>query len=168
MVEPGETFWVRKGRIVLALKSGITLMRTRPELLPRFSTATRTRAARRPLSCRLPRRPACSPPPTCHQLLPRRTADLEPYSPWPGGVCEASSRQFRNRTIPADAAQARRTHRVCQWSSGRRPKTNGSRGFWSGEEQFQRSARLGAGSQHTAAVAGSPVRRLADVRIEDR
>src|SRR5271157_2561528 len=154
MVEPGETFWVRKGRIVLALKSGITLMRTRPELLPRFSTATRTRAARRP--------------PTCHQLLPRRTADLEPYSPWPGGVCEASSRQFRNRTIPADAAQARRTHRVCQWSSGRRPKTNGSRGSWSGEEQFQRSARLGAGSQHTAAVAGSPVRRLADVRIEDR
>src|SRR5271157_47855 len=52
MVESGETFWVRKGRIVLALKSGITLMRTRPELLPRFSTATRTRAARRPLSWR--------------------------------------------------------------------------------------------------------------------
>ena len=37
-------------------------MRTRPEALPRFSTATRIRAARRPLSCRLPRRPACSPP----------------------------------------------------------------------------------------------------------
>ena len=48
--------------IVAALKSGITLMRTRPEAWPRFSTATRTRAARRSLSCRLPRSPACSPP----------------------------------------------------------------------------------------------------------
>jgi hypothetical protein len=57
----GATFWVRKGMMVLALKSGITCIRTRPEALPRFSTATRTSAARRPLSCRLPRRPACSP-----------------------------------------------------------------------------------------------------------
>src|SRR5216683_2865546 len=55
-------FSVRNGIIVAALKSGITLMRARPEALPRFSTATRTRAARRFLSCRLPRRPACSPP----------------------------------------------------------------------------------------------------------
>ncbi len=37
-------------------------MRSRPEALPRFSTATNTRAARRPLSCRLPRRPAWVPP----------------------------------------------------------------------------------------------------------
>src|SRR5215471_6984461 len=58
MVEPGETFWWRKGRMVLPLKSGITFIRTRPEPLPRLSTATRTSAARRPLSCRLPRRPA--------------------------------------------------------------------------------------------------------------
>src|SRR5271169_3763631 len=62
MVEPGETFWWRKEMMVLPLKSGITFMRTRPEPLPRLSTATRTSAARRPLSCRLPRRPACSPP----------------------------------------------------------------------------------------------------------
>src|SRR6516162_6063542 len=62
MVEPGAMFLVRNGIIVAALKSGITLMRARPEALPRFSTATRTRAARRFLSCRLPRRPACSPP----------------------------------------------------------------------------------------------------------
>src|ERR1035437_4608893 len=54
MVEPGATFRVSTGMIVLALKSGITFMRTRPEAGPRFSTATRTRAARRFLSCRLP------------------------------------------------------------------------------------------------------------------
>jgi hypothetical protein len=62
MVEPEATFRVRTGIIVAALKSGITLMRARPEAFPRFSTATKTRAARRFLSCRLPRRPACSPP----------------------------------------------------------------------------------------------------------
>src|SRR5215469_18792795 len=62
MVEPGAMFLVRNGIIVAALKSGITLIRTRPEAWPRFSTATRTRAARRSLSCRLPRSPACSPP----------------------------------------------------------------------------------------------------------
>ena len=45
-----------------ALKSGITFMRTRPEARPRLSTATRTRAARRCLSWRLPCSPACSPP----------------------------------------------------------------------------------------------------------
>ena len=32
------------------MKSGITAMRRRPEAFPRFSTATRTSAARRPLS----------------------------------------------------------------------------------------------------------------------
>ena len=36
--------------MVLALKSGIIFIRTRPEPLPRLSTATRTSAARRPLS----------------------------------------------------------------------------------------------------------------------
>src|SRR4029434_4474593 len=36
--------------------------RSRPEALPRFSTATNTRAARRPLSSRLPRKPAWVPP----------------------------------------------------------------------------------------------------------
>lgn len=35
--------------MVLDLKSGITFIRTRPEALSRFSTATRTSAARRPL-----------------------------------------------------------------------------------------------------------------------
>ena len=39
-------------------ESGITVMRRRPEALLRFSTATKTSAARRPLSCRLPRSPA--------------------------------------------------------------------------------------------------------------
>ena len=34
--------------------------------------------------------------------------------------------------------------------------------------ESRRSARLGAGSQHTVAVAGLPIRRLADVRIEGR
>jgi hypothetical protein len=43
-------------------KSGITVMRVRPDARPRFSTATMTRAAFRPLSWRLPRRPACVPP----------------------------------------------------------------------------------------------------------
>src|SRR3981081_1786697 len=62
MVEPRATFQVSRGTIVLVLKSGITFMRARPEARPRFSTATRTRAARRFLSCRLPRSPACSPP----------------------------------------------------------------------------------------------------------
>ena len=47
---------------VVALKSGITAMRIRPEVWPRFSTATSTRAARRPLSWRLPRSPAWEPP----------------------------------------------------------------------------------------------------------
>lgn len=36
--------------------------RTGSNAFPRFSTAARTRATRRALSCRLPRRPACSPP----------------------------------------------------------------------------------------------------------
>src|SRR5882724_3033942 len=126
MVEPGETFWVRKEMIVLALKSGITFMRTRPELLPRFSTATRTRAARRPLVVGfLGDRPA-RPQPTSHQLRPRREAAPASHSPWPDGVCEASSRQFRNRTDRADAAQARRTHHACRWSSDTSPKTNAS------------------------------------------
>ena len=71
--------------MVLALKSGITFIRTRPEPLPRFSTATRTSAARRPLSAgsfrgdRLARRQ-----PTFHQLLLRHAAAPELHSPWPG------------------------------------------------------------------------------------
>ena len=41
--------WI-KPLSVVALKSGITAIRSRPDALPRFSTATKTRAARRPLS----------------------------------------------------------------------------------------------------------------------
>ena len=44
------------------LKSGMTAMRARPVARPRFSTATKTRAALRPCSCRLPRKPAWVPP----------------------------------------------------------------------------------------------------------
>jgi hypothetical protein len=62
MVEPGATFCVMKPLIVVALKSGMTAIRVRPEALPRFSTATTTSAARRPLSWRLPRSPAWVPP----------------------------------------------------------------------------------------------------------
>jgi len=40
-------------------------MRARPEALPRFSTATRTRAARRFLSCRLPRETGLFPANPC-------------------------------------------------------------------------------------------------------
>src|SRR3984893_4418392 len=60
--EPGATFCVMKLLIVVALKSGMTAIRVRPEALPRFSTATTTSAARRPLSWRLPRSPAWVPP----------------------------------------------------------------------------------------------------------
>ncbi len=51
-----------EGLIVVALKSGMTAIRVRPEALPRFSTATTTSAARHPLSWRLPRIPAWVPP----------------------------------------------------------------------------------------------------------
>src|SRR6516225_6501482 len=104
MVEPGETFWTRKGTIVLVLKSGITLMRTRPEPLPRFSTATRTRAARRPLSCRLPRRPACSPP--THVWMPQTPSGCSAV-----GLCRFRWAHFRYETpqIGDHAAGARRT-----------------------------------------------------------
>ncbi len=47
---------------VLLLKFGMTSMRARPVARPRFSTAARTRAAFRPRSCRLPRKPAWGPP----------------------------------------------------------------------------------------------------------
>src|SRR5712691_8637323 len=57
MVEPGATFCVMKRLIVVARKSGMTAIRVRPEALPRFSTATTTSAAWRPLSWRLPRIP---------------------------------------------------------------------------------------------------------------
>jgi hypothetical protein len=43
---------------VVVLKSGITAIRSRPDTVPRFSTATITKAARRPRNWRLPRRPA--------------------------------------------------------------------------------------------------------------
>src|SRR5260370_109938 len=46
MVEPGATFCVMKRLIVVALKSGMTAIRVRPEALPRFSTTTTTSAAR--------------------------------------------------------------------------------------------------------------------------
>src|SRR5260370_38494873 len=52
MVELGEMFWLRNEMMVLPLKSWITFILRRPDPLPRFSTATRTSAARRPLSCR--------------------------------------------------------------------------------------------------------------------
>src|SRR5436309_13301925 len=116
-------FSVRNGIIVLALKSGITLMRTRPEALPRFSTATRTTAARRPL---------------IRQLLPRRVTAPELHSPSLGGVCEASSRQSHNRTGRVAVAGARRTHRAYRCAPDRRPKTNASGEFESGEEQSPR------------------------------
>src|ERR1017187_6849899 len=57
-VEPGATFCLRNAVSVAALKSGITAIRARPVPRPRFSTATMTSAAFRPLSCRLPRKPA--------------------------------------------------------------------------------------------------------------
>ena len=44
-----ECCWIKPLRVV-ALKSGITAIRTRPDALPRFSTAAKTRAVRRPLS----------------------------------------------------------------------------------------------------------------------
>src|SRR5258707_13011215 len=47
------------------------------------------------------------------------------HSPWPGAVCEASSRQSRNKIDQADVARARRTHHACRWSSDSRTKTNG-------------------------------------------
>ncbi len=86
-----------------ALKSGITAIRSRPDALPRFSTATRTRAACRPLSCRLPRKPACVPPiqASSISISPRRGSRSR--SPSLGAACEASSRQFRSGAIPADA-----------------------------------------------------------------
>ena len=62
LAAPDAMCSLRNDMMVTALKSGINVMRTRPEARPRFSTATRTRAALRCLSCRLPRRPACSPP----------------------------------------------------------------------------------------------------------
>src|SRR5215813_8850101 len=40
---------------VVAWKSEITVIRARPVRFPRFSTATATRTALRPFSCRLPR-----------------------------------------------------------------------------------------------------------------
>jgi hypothetical protein len=55
-------FWVMKRLTVVVRKSEMTAIRIRPEALPRFSTATKTSAARRPLSWRLPRRPAWVPP----------------------------------------------------------------------------------------------------------
>lgn len=59
----GVTLSLRKASRVSFLKSGITAMRARPVVvLPRFSTATSTRAAFRPLSWRLPRKPAWVPP----------------------------------------------------------------------------------------------------------
>ena len=57
-VEPGATFCLRKAVRVVLLKSGMTAIRMRPVARPRFSTATRTSAAFRPLSWRLPRKPA--------------------------------------------------------------------------------------------------------------
>ena len=128
--------------MVLALKSGITFIRTRPEPLPRLSTATKTSAARLPLSCRLPRRPACSPP--THVS----STSISPCS----GSRPASVR-------------AKQTRHACRWSSDRRPKTNGSMGFWSHEEPSRQLARPDDGSRHTAAVDDSTIRTLADVHI---
>src|SRR6266481_2306912 len=59
-VEPAITFCFRKARSVVFLKSGIRAIRARPVTRPRFSTATRTSAAFRPFSCRLPRNPGLS------------------------------------------------------------------------------------------------------------
>jgi hypothetical protein len=97
--------------------------------------------------------------------LPGRAAVPEHCLPSPGGVCEASSGRLRNRTDRERAVKQATQPLV--GGHQMTPRTNGQ-GFWSGAEQSRRSARLGADSQHTVAVAGSPIRRLADVGIEGR
>jgi hypothetical protein len=46
----------------------------------------------------------------CHQPLPHRTAVPELHSPSPDGVCEATSRRFRNRTGRVAFGVARQKH----------------------------------------------------------
>src|SRR5712664_2369958 len=116
MVEPGETFWVRKGMIVLALKSGITFMRTRPDPLPRFSTAT--------------------------SLVTGQT--------------ELTLHKQGGHTTLVGGHQIRRP----------KPMRQGNLSPVKNSPRSQRD--FGAGSQHTASVAGLPIRRLADDRIEGR
>jgi hypothetical protein len=57
IVEPASMFRRSKSVIVSCVKSGMTSMRTRPDAVPRRSTATITSAAFRPLSWRLPLSP---------------------------------------------------------------------------------------------------------------
>ena len=57
-IERDSTLRFRKASSVELLKSGMTSIRARPLPRPRFSTATRTSAAFRPFSCRLPLKPA--------------------------------------------------------------------------------------------------------------
>src|SRR6266478_9455632 len=57
MVEPGATFCVMKRLIVVALKSGMTAIRVRPEALPRFSTANHDECRAAPLELAAPADP---------------------------------------------------------------------------------------------------------------
>ena len=148
--------------MVLPLKSWITFILRRPQPLPRFSTATRTSAARCPLSCRLPRRPACSPP------IHVSSTSTSPYSGSRARLTIARRSRSHNRTDRVAAAQARQKPHACRWSSDRRPRTSGSAGSWSCAEPSRQSARLGDGSLHTATVVDSPGRTLADLRIGGR
>src|SRR6202171_3832745 len=165
MVEPGATFCVMKLLIVVALKSGMTAIRVRPEALPRFSTATTTSAARRPLSWRLPRIPAWLPPPKCRRLLPRREAARAPHSPSLAGACAVSSKRFRNAEDQAGAGEATPRRLACRSSSGRPPRTRGSAGSSYCEGLSPMSARLGDDRRRTASVFVPPARNRDRARI---
>jgi hypothetical protein len=168
MVEPAAMFRVRAGIIVLALKSGITFMRTRPDARPRFSTAASTRAARRSLSCRLPRNPACSSPihVSSTSISPRKGSRV--YSPLRDGACAASSTRSPSGTDRVAAAGAGRKLPACRWSSNTPPRTNWSNGSWSDEGWSRMSTKHVAGTWRIVGDVGSPIHTPERAHIEDK
>ena len=106
--------------------------------------------------------------PTCHQLLPRPATVLEPRSPWPGGVCAASSKRSHIGKDRADAAEVEQTRHACRWSSNMPPRTNESGGSWSGAGWSRMSTKLGAGICRIGGEVGSPVHRLSRAHIGDK
>ena len=60
-------------------------------------------------------------------MVPTATV-LGPRSPWPGGVCAASSTRSHTGKDRVVAVEVRRTRHACRWSSNMPPRTNGSAG----------------------------------------
>ncbi len=153
---------------MVALKSGMTRHADAPRGLPRFSTATRTRAARRPLSCRLPREAGLRPAdPGVVDLdltverfarhIDHRSAELVKHHP---GRFVAAQPQL------ALEQERRNTPLVGRHQVGG-PEPQRSAGSSCCEEPFPPSARLDSGRRHTASVVVSPSRTRARGHIAD-